>query len=56
MTDPLEGLASRPGAEDGTPEVAGLEGVGAAGGGIAYLPWNTSDDRRTAGSVPWLIQ
>ena len=53
---PEKGLASRPGAMDGTPEVAGWRGWETAGRGSDYLPWNTSDDSRTAGSVPWLIQ
>ena len=47
-----------PPGHDGTPGFAGRKGNRgqADNWGGDYMPWNTSDDSKTAGSFPWLIQ
>ena len=41
--------------QGGTPGVAGAEGK-APPARERHWPWNTSDESRTAGSLPWFTQ
>ncbi len=50
---PWKRMASRPG-RGGTPGLPAEEGRTPARG--TYLPWNTSDESRTVGTLPWLTQ